>query len=177
MPLAQQQLLQILLIAGQRELAFLFLRPAMNTRGLRNCKPGNIDYNPRNTWQGQLGLELGVPKPRFARFDTPENGIRAQGKLLLAYRGKDGMLGVGGPRIDTVRETISRWARGNENGTEGYIGAVVKSLGVQPSQVIDVRLPTTLRGLVVAIIRHEDGGVPYQAWRSMRACGGRLPER
>lgn len=87
------------------------------------------------------------------------------------------MLGVGGPRIDTVRETISRWARGNENGTEGYIGAVVKSLGVQPSQVIDVRLPTTLRGLVVAIIRHEDGGVPYQAWRSMRACGGRLPER
>lgn len=133
----------------------------MTTRGVRNCNPGNIDYNPRNNWQGQLGLEIGVQKPRFARFDTPENGIRALGKLLLAYRGKDGMPGVGGPGIDTVRETISRWAPGNENDTEAYIGAVAKALGVQPNQVIDVRLPATLRGLVVAIIRHENGGVPY----------------
>lgn len=134
----------------------------MTTRGVRNNNPGNIDYNPLNAWQGQLGLELGVPKPRFARFDTPENGIRALGKLLLTYRGKDGMPGVGGPGIDTVRETINRWAPGSENDTEAYIGAVAKALGVQPSQVIDVRLPATLRGLVVAIIRHENGGVPYQ---------------
>lgn len=119
----------------------------MTTRGVRNNNPGNIDYNPRNAWQGQLGLELGVAKPRFARFDTPENG----------------MPGVGGPGIDTVRETISRWAPGNENDTEAYVGAVAKALGVQPHQVIDVRLPATLRGLVVAIIRHENGGVPYQS--------------
>lgn len=134
----------------------------MTTRGVRNNNPGNIDFNPRNAWQGQLGLELGVLKPRFARFDTPENGIRALGKLLLAYRGKDGMLGVGGLGIDTVREIINRWAPGSENDTEAYIGAVAKALGVQPNQVIDVRLPATLRGLVVAIIRHENGGVPYQ---------------
>ncbi len=73
----------------------------MNTRGIRNNNPGNIDYNQRNAWQGQLGLGLGVTKPRFARFDTPENGIRALGKLLLAYRGKDGRPGVRGPGIDT----------------------------------------------------------------------------
>ncbi|MFJ3259949.1 structural protein P5 [Pseudomonas sp. NPDC086581] len=134
----------------------------MTTRGVRNQKPGNIDCNPRNDWQGQLGLEVGVAKPRFARFDTPENGIRALGKLLLVYRGKDGMPGVGGPGIDTVRETIGRWAPGNENDTEAYIGAVAKVLGVQPNQVIDVRLSATLRGLVVVIIRPENGGVPYQ---------------
>ncbi len=134
----------------------------MTTRGVRNNNPGNIDYNPRNDWQGQLGLEVGVAKPRFARFDSPENGIRALGKLLLAYRGKNGMPNVGGPGIDTVRETISRWAPGSENDTEAYIGAVAKALGVQPNQPIDVRQPATLRGLVLAIIGHENGGVPYQ---------------
>ncbi len=77
-------------------------------RGIRNNNPGNIDYNPRNDWQGQLGYEQGVTKPRFARFDSPENGIRALAKLLINYRGKDGMPGVGGKGIDTVRETIKR---------------------------------------------------------------------
>lgn len=67
-------------------------------------------------------MELGVGKPRFARFDSLENGICALGKLLLAYRGKDGMPGVGGLGIDTVREIISRWVPGSENDTEAYTG-------------------------------------------------------
>ncbi|MBD1554788.1 structural protein P5 [Pseudomonas typographi] len=131
------------------------------TRGIRNNNPGNIDYNPRNSWQGQLGIEVGVSYPRFARFDTPENGIRALAKLLLAYRGKDGMPGVGGPGIDTVRETINRWAPGGENDTEAYIASVANYLGVKPNDPIDVRLPATLRRLVEAIIVHENGRNPY----------------
>ena len=130
-------------------------------RGVRNNNPGNIDFNPRNNWQGQLGLELGVPRPRFARFDTPENGIRALGKLLLNYRGKDGLPGVGGPCIDTVRETINRWAPGNENDTEAYISAVARALGVKSDTVIDVRQRPVLRALVVEIIKHENGRQPY----------------
>lgn len=63
----------------------------MTARGIRNNNPGNIAFNPRNAWQGQLGLEVGVAKPRFARFDQAENGIRALGKLLLNYRGKAGL--------------------------------------------------------------------------------------
>ncbi|MBD1602511.1 structural protein P5, partial [Pseudomonas sp. CA3A] len=27
-------------------------------RGVRNNNPGNIDFNPRNNWQGQLGIEV-----------------------------------------------------------------------------------------------------------------------
>lgn len=69
---------------------------------------------------------------------------------------------MGGPGIDTVRETINRWAPGNEDDTEPYIGTVVKAQSVQLNQVIEVRQPATLHGLVVAIIRHENGGVPYQ---------------
>lgn len=130
-------------------------------RGVRNNNPGNIDFNPRNAWQGQLGLELGVPRPRFARFDVPENGIRALAKLLLNYRGKDGMPGVGGPGIDTVRETINRWAPGHENDTVAYIAAVAGALGVEPESVIDVHRPQVLRALVVEIIKHENGRQPY----------------
>jgi len=130
-------------------------------RGVRNKNPGNIDYNPRNAWQGQLGLEEGVAKPRFARFDHPENGIRALGKLLINYRGKDGMPGVGGKGIDTVLETINRWAPSDENDTQAYAAAVAKRLGVKPTDPINIKDPATLLGMVLSIIIHENGGNPY----------------
>ena len=130
-------------------------------RGVRNRNPGNIDYNPRNAWQGQLGLEEGVAKPRFARFDHPENGIRALGKLLINYRGKDGMPGVGGKGIDTVLETINRWAPSNENDTQAYASVVAKRLGLRTTDPINIKDPATLRGMVLSIIIHENGGNPY----------------
>ncbi|MGM7282539.1 structural protein P5 [Pseudomonas guariconensis] len=135
----------------------------MTARGVRNNNPGNIDFNPRNDWVGQLGLELGASKPRFARFDSPENGIRALGKLLIAYRGKDGMPGVGGKGIDTVLETINRWAPSNENDTKAYALAVAKRLGVRTTDPINIKDPTTLRVFVESIIIHENGGNPYKA--------------
>jgi hypothetical protein len=131
------------------------------TRGIRNNNPGNIDFNKANDWQGQLGYEEGVPTPRFARFDTPENGIRALAKLLINYRGKDGMPGIGAPGIDTVRETIDRWAPSSENNTGAYIDAVASAAGVQPNTQIDIRSQRTLLGIVTAIIQHENGGNPY----------------
>lgn len=135
----------------------------MTARGVRNNNPGNIDFNPRNDWVGQLGLELGASKPRFARFDSPENGIRALGKLLIAYRGKDGLPGVGGKGIDTVLETINRWAPSNENDTKAYALAVAKRLGVRTTDPINIKDPSTLRVLVESIIIHENGGNPYKA--------------
>lgn len=130
-------------------------------RGVRNANPGNIDFNPRNAWLGQLGLEQGVANPRFARFDSPENGIRALGKLLINYRGKDGLPGVGGAGIDTVRETVSRWAPGNENNTEAYIAAVTSKLGVKANDVINIKDVRTLRVFVGAIIAHECANYRY----------------
>ncbi|MBH3360428.1 structural protein P5 [Pseudomonas guariconensis] len=135
----------------------------MTARGVRNNNPGNIDFNPRNDWVGQLGLELVASKPRFARFDSPENGIRALGKLLIAYRGKDGMPGVGGKGIDTVLETINRWAPSNENDTKAYALAVAKRLGVRTTDPINIKDPSTLRVFVESIIIHENGGNPYKA--------------
>lgn len=132
------------------------------TRGMRNNNPGNIDYNPRNQWNGQLAPDPALEK-RFARFDVVENGIRALAKLILAYRGKDGMPGVGGQGIDTVREVINRWAPGVENDTEAYIKAVAAGVGVPPNQAIDLKNAQVLTAVATGIIKHENGYVPYSA--------------
>ncbi|MBA1209391.1 structural protein P5 [Pseudomonas fulva] len=133
----------------------------MTARGIRNHHPGNIDYHHRNARVGQLALGVGLAKPRFAHFDQPENGICALGKLLLNYRGKDGMPGVGGPGIDTPLEFINRWAPASENDTNAYAQAIAKRLGVGVRESIDISRPQILRELVVGIIVHENGGNPY----------------
>ncbi|MBD8790976.1 structural protein P5 [Pseudomonas syringae] len=133
-------------------------------RGVRNNNPGNIDYTPRNAWVGQLGMEPrmpGVPAPRFAMFDTAENGMRALGKLLLNYRGKDGLAGIGKPGIDTPFEFANRWAPSNENNTLAYAKALAKRLGVGVYDVIDITRPATLRAMMIGVIVHENGGNPY----------------
>lgn len=130
------------------------------SRGVRNNNPGNIDFNPRNNWEGQLGKEAG-PKGRFAVFDTPENGIRAMGKLLLNYRGKDGQPKAGNLGIDTVVEFIHRWAPPAENDTGAYVDAVAKAVGVGPIAPIDIKNPRTMQSILTAIIRHENGYEPY----------------
>jgi len=135
---------------------------APTPRGIRNKNPGNIDYNPRNQWQGQLAPDPNIEK-RFARFDCAENGIRALGKLLLNYRGKDGMPGVGKPGIDTPIEFISRWAPSTENNTLAYAQAIAKRLGVGVRDTIDITNPKVLRETMVGIIEHENGYNPYSA--------------
>lgn len=135
----------------------------MAARGIRNNNPGNIDFNPRNKWRGQLGIEEGVSKPRFARFDSPENGIRAMAKLILNYRGKDGMPGLGKPGIDTITEIIHRWAPGVENDTAAYIRAVSRDTGFKADAALALADPNVLVPMVYSIIRHENGSNPYDS--------------
>lgn len=132
----------------------------MITRGYRNKNLGNIDYHKRNDWVGQLGIETGVVNPRFALFDSFEHGIRALSILLLNYRGKDGLPNVGATGIDTVFELISRWAPSNENDTLSYAKAVAARLGVDMYKSIDISQPKILKGVVMGIINHENGGIP-----------------
>ncbi|MGV6397010.1 structural protein [Pseudomonas caspiana] len=124
-------------------------------RGLRNNNPGNIDFNKANDWLGQLPFDPLI-ESRFARFDKPENGIRALGKLLRNYRTKYG--------LDTVKGLINRWAPSNENDTAAYVAAVesriVKATG-KPAGKLDLNSPVILGCLVRAIIQHENGSIPY----------------
>lgn len=123
------------------------------TRGVRNRNPGNIDWNKANDWVGQTGKE-GGPGGRFAVFDTPENGIRALGKLLQTYYNKH--------KLQTVQAIIKRWAPEVENDTGAYIKTVAARCGLGPDEKIanikDVRV---LGGLMHAIIKHENANFEY----------------
>lgn len=122
------------------------------TRGVRNNNPGNIDYNSTNQWQGQLKPDPSIEK-RFARFDTPENGIRALGKLLLTYQRRYG--------LRTVKAIINRWAPSTENNTDAYVSAVEASIGVKPGEHIDLTTASAMRGFISAVIKHENAGYKY----------------
>ncbi|MCU1776392.1 structural protein [Pseudomonas sp. 14P_5.3_Bac1] len=126
--------------------------PITETRGVRNRNPGNIDYNSANQWQGQLKPDPSVEK-RFARFDTPENGIRALGKVLLTYQRKHG--------LKTVKAIISRWAPAVENDTAAYVRAVEANTGTRLGAEVDLTQPVVMSGFVKAIIHHENAGFAY----------------
>ena len=130
---------------------------ASPTRGVRNNNPGNIDYNPRNRWQGQVGLEaapLNGGRPRFAVFQTHEYGIRALAALLTVYQDRHD--------LRTVQGIINRWAPpADNNNTGAYVRAVASKVGVAPDARVDLHTYEHLRPLVEAIIAHELGGNPY----------------
>lgn len=119
-----------------------------SARGIRNNNPGNLEYSKTNPWVGQTGDD-----GRFAKFETPEHGIRALGRNLLSYQRQG---------IDTVGDIINRWAPPSDNNnTEAYIQAVCAQLGVTADQQLDASNPDTLKALCAAIIKHENGSQPY----------------
>ncbi|TCD18174.1 hypothetical protein E0D81_12695 [Lelliottia amnigena] len=119
-----------------------------DARGIRNNNPGNLEYSKSNPWSGQTGDD-----GRFAKFETPEHGIRALGRNLLSYQRQG---------IDTVSDIINRWAPPTDNNnTDAYIKAVCDQLGVTSDQQLDASNPDTLKALCAAIIHHENGSQPY----------------
>ncbi|NMF99560.1 hypothetical protein GPA27_19465 [Aromatoleum toluolicum] len=134
-------------------------------RGERNNNPGNL-VRGETPWEG----EVPGPDARFAAFATPEAGIRAMGKNLLAYQDKHG--------INTVEGIISRWAPASENDTAAYIRTVAGAIGVKPDAAIDLHDPATLQAVTKAVIRFENGRQPYtdqQIDAGLAAATGKAP--
>ncbi|EAA2773547.1 hypothetical protein DNU52_13365 [Salmonella enterica subsp. diarizonae] len=122
--------------------------PGDATSSIRNNNPGNLEYSKSNPWVGQNGDD-----GRFAKFETPEHGIRALGRNLMSYQRQG---------IDTVNEIINRWAPPTDNNdTAAYIKAVCEQLGVSADEPLDSSNPDTLKALCAAIIQHENGSQPY----------------
>ncbi|WP_411512178.1 hypothetical protein [Escherichia coli] len=67
-----------------------------------------------------------------------------------------------GSSTDTIREVIERWAPPHENNTLAYVNEVSKAVGVELDRFIDLHDYETLRPLVEAIIRHENGRGPLK---------------
>lgn len=122
----------------------------MASRGVRNNNPGNIERNSTK-WQGMA--EDQSSDIRFIVFKSPQYGIRAIAVTIMTYSTKYG--------LNTVAEIINRWAPPGENNTAAYIEAVSAGMGVKPDTVIDVDNAYVMLPLVKAIIKHENGSVPY----------------
>lgn len=131
-------------------------------RGIRNYNPGNIRHTPSVRWQGMAATQ---GDDEFVQFNGPRWGIRAIARVLITYQDK--RRAADGSRIDSVREIIERWAPALENDTDAYVRQVASALGVGPDdETVDVYRFTTMRALVLAIIRHENGSgpLPGGAW-------------
>lgn len=124
-------------------------------RGIRNNNPGNIRKGA--PWQGLKRKEdregLQAKESAFCVFASPEWGIRALAKLLLTYQTRHG--------LRTVRQMIGRWAPPHENNTNAYVAGVARSVGVAADAMISMQDYRTALAMTKAIIRHENGMMPY----------------
>jgi len=120
-------------------------------RGKRNNNPFNIDYSPKNPWDGQIGIEPKSPNgtQRFSAFIDPVFGARAFFKLLETYKSKH--------KIDTVQKMVQRFAPDTENDTSAYAEFVAKSLGVNVSDKIDLTDKDTAISIAKAKAQFENG--------------------
>jgi hypothetical protein len=137
-------------------------------RGIRNNNPGNIRRSG-DPWQG---LAKDQNDDAFFQFAEPKWGIRALARVLISYQDKHG--------LRTVRAIISRWAPPVENKTSSYIDHVAHRLGVGADDPLDIHDYRVLRGLVEAIIAHENGQQPYtdaQIDAGLVLAGVEPPER
>jgi hypothetical protein len=125
-------------------------------RGIRNFNPGNIRHTKGTRWQGMAHTQT---DSQFVQYQNPRWGIRAIARVLITYQDK--RMAADGSAIDTVRDIIQRWAPATENNTDAYATHVARALGLDPDQApLDIYHFHTLRTLVTAIIRHENGPGP-----------------
>lgn len=118
-------------------------------RGIRNRNPGNI----RKTADRWKGLSAQQWDPAFFIFETPLWGIRAMAAILRNYQMRNG--------VKSLAQIVGRWAPTEENDAAGYAAAVAKGMGIDPRRHLDLQDRSTLRALIAAIIRHENGPQPY----------------
>lgn len=123
-------------------------------RNYRNNNLGNLVF------ANQEGATLEAPnakgEQRFARFNTPEEGIRELANQVSSYyNGTSAAAGY--QKLQTVSSIISKWAPPKENNTNQYIDNVSKYLGVSPNEKIDVSNPEVMTQLVRAIATKEGG--------------------
>lgn len=118
----------------------------MLPKGVRQHNPGNIEYSPKNKWQGAAEQPAGE---RFAVFQSPVWGLRALAVLLITYYDKYD--------CDTVSKIIKRWAPSHENPTDKYAAHVAARAGVLVDEPIDVHSYAVLSGLLRGVVTFENG--------------------
>lgn len=117
-----------------------------NPKGFKYNNPLNIRLTS-DRWRGQLVPAEG---DAFARFESPEYGIRAAGKLIQTYWSKYG--------IDTIAELVARWAPPEDNNpTSNYVAFVATRAGMDPDDPYDPFDYAEILPILQAMVRFELG--------------------
>lgn len=139
-----------------------------NTRGERNNNPLNMNF------VGQKGATLEEGKnARFAKFETPYEGLeRTVKQLMLYFDGKS--RAVGNRKLQTVQDIVKAWApSADNNDTKGYVKRVSEKLSVSPTEIINLNDPEMMYTLMNAMSKEEIGKqLPYDKSLVMAAIKG-----
>jgi len=125
-------------------------------RGICNYNPGNIHHIHGVRWQG---MSIAQTDPDFVAFNGPRWGIRAIARVLIAYQDK--RYACDDSSMECIREIVERWTQVCESDTSEYVHCLSRVMEIDPGhQCVDVYHFETMRTLVQAIIRHENGTGP-----------------
>lgn len=117
-------------------------------RGMRNNNPGNIRIS-NTPWQGKIPASQNTDKA-FEQFRTWAYGIRAMIKNLQYYQTNR--------NLNNLTQIISTWApAADNNDTTAYIAAVSLETGLSPTAYLNLQDQNTMRKLVKAMSRVENG--------------------
>lgn len=123
------------------------------TREIDLNNPCGLKKVPPIKWQG---LSDDQQDPTLCKFKSPEYGIRAPVRNLMTYCNRG---------INTVRLIIKSWAppdpTGDKNPTDAYIANVCMWTSFGADEVLDLDQAEIMRPLIKAIIRQENGLMPY----------------
>lgn len=123
-------------------------------RNFRNNNFGNLAY------VGQKGARLedanAKGEQRFAKFDTPEEGMRALASQITSYSNGTSKA-ANYQKLNTVESIISKYAPANENNTKAYIANLSKSLGVSSTDQLDLTNPQVMTKMIRGVSTIEGG--------------------
>ncbi|QQU53692.1 hypothetical protein [Serratia liquefaciens] len=113
-----------------------------NAIGFRNHNPGNLREASNTT--GKNG--------GFSTFASDNDGLAAMARQLMLYgdRGNNALNGI-----------IHTYAPKSENNTRAYIDSVSGDTGFDVRQRLNLHDPETLKVLMAAMIKHENGAQPF----------------
>lgn len=113
-----------------------------NAIGFRNNNPGNLRVAANAT--GKNG--------GFSTFANDADGRTAMERQLMLYgdRGNNTLDGI-----------IHTYAPQSENNTRAYIDSVSKATGYGAKEQVNLHDPETLKTIMAAMIKHENGAQPY----------------
>ena len=124
---------------------------------LRN--PGNVRHYANDTWLGEI--TEGRNPGQFARFDTPQHGLRAASHVVLNIANRLG----DNPTLDGI---IGRYSPPNENNTTRHASTVSSLSGIARDAPIDTsdtgQMVDLMRGIVGAENPRMPDGRRYSEW-------------